>query len=111
MNPDATLISDIYASRESKILSTPRRNWLFNIIGQRLEGIEVRDPKLARFLCKLIPARCPFERTIQLFGHTLFCIPPLCKLNPFYDQLMVLRFRALSFLADTCEEDIAKYCC
>ncbi|HAA26397.1 MAG TPA: nitrogenase [Cyanobacteria bacterium UBA8553] len=111
MNPDATLISDIHAPIENKILSKLSQNWLFNIIGQRLEGIEVRDPKLARFLCRLIPARCPFERTLQIFGHTIIRIPPLCKLNPFYDQLMMLRFRALSFLADTCGEDIAKYCC
>lgn len=111
MNPNATLTSDIYGSRENKILIAPYRNWLFNILCTGLEGIEVRDPKQAQFLCRLIPARCPLERTIQLFGQTLLCIPPLCKLNPFYDQLMALRFRALSFLADSCGEDIAKYCC
>lgn len=111
MNSSATLTSKTYRLRENKIASQHNWNWLFNLIGQRIEGIEVRDAKLARLLCRLIPARCPFERTVQLFGHTLLQIPPLCKLNPFYEQLMVLRFRALSFLADTCGEDVAKYCC
>ncbi len=75
-----------------------------------LDGIEVKNPKTARLICKLIPAQCPFERHIQLFGRTLFYIPPMCKLNPLYEQLVGLRFRALCFLADTCGEDISAYC-
>jgi hypothetical protein len=111
MTPDATISSFTYGLREQKISRTPHRNGLFYTIEQRLEQIEITNPKLARWLCRVIPANCPFARTIKLFGYTLLCIPPLCKLNPFYDQLMALRFRSLSFLADTCGEDIAKYCC
>ncbi|MGK7890123.1 MAG: Mo-dependent nitrogenase C-terminal domain-containing protein, partial [Leptolyngbyaceae cyanobacterium] len=44
-----------------------------------------------------------------VWGHTLFHIPPLCKLNPVYDELVALRFRALCYLADTCGEDIQAY--
>ena len=63
-----------------------------------LDNIEISDPKLARFLSKVIPAQCPFERDIKLFGHSVAHIPPLCKLNPLYDQLVGLRFRALCYL-------------
>ncbi|MCS6815305.1 MAG: Mo-dependent nitrogenase C-terminal domain-containing protein, partial [Cyanobacteria bacterium] len=51
-------------------------------------------------ICQWIPAQCPFARTISWQGRTLLVIPPLCKLNPFYDELMGLRFRALSYLAE-----------
>ena len=80
----------------------PVRRWL--------DGIEIRDRQLARWLCQLIPAQCPFERDIQLWGRHLFHVPPMCKLNPVYEELVGLRFRSLSFLADVCGEDVAPYC-
>ncbi|XHX77162.1 MAG: DUF533 domain-containing protein [Stenomitos frigidus ULC029] len=80
----------------------PVRDWL--------DQMEVQDPKIAHFVCKMIPSQCPFERDITLFGRTIAHIPPLCKLNPLYDQLVGLRFRALSYLADECGEDISSYC-
>ncbi|MDB9514664.1 Mo-dependent nitrogenase C-terminal domain-containing protein [Kamptonema animale CS-326] len=75
-----------------------------------LDGWEIHDPSLAHFVCKMIPPQCPFERDITLFGRKLVHIPPMCKLNPLYDQLVGLRFRALSYLADECKEDISEYC-
>lgn len=75
-----------------------------------LDGWEIHDPSLAHFVCKMIPPQCPFERDITLFGRKLVHIPPMCKLNPLYDQLVGLRFRALSYLADDCKEDISEYC-
>ncbi|MBW4696211.1 MAG: nitrogenase [Lyngbya sp. HA4199-MV5] len=80
----------------------PVRDWL--------DKMDVQDPRIAHFLCKLIPSQCPFERDINLFGRTIAHIPPLCKLNPLYDQLVSLRFRALSYLADDCGEDVSPYC-
>lgn len=80
----------------------PLRQWL--------NGITLTDPQTARLLCKLIPAQCPFERDIHLFGKVLFHIPPMCKLNPLYEELVGLRFRALCYLADECGEDITVYC-
>ncbi len=74
-----------------------------------LEGMEIKDPRLAKFVCKVIPPQCPFERDINLFGRTIAHIPPLCKLNPLYEQFTMLRFRSLSYLADECGEDITKY--
>ena len=74
-----------------------------------LDGMEIRDPKVARFLCKLIPGQCPFERDVVVFGQKLVHIPPMCKINPLYDQLVGLRFRSLSYLADVCKEDVTPY--
>lgn len=87
--------------RGSSVLQ-PIQHWL--------ESIEIRSSRMARSLCKLIPARCPFERKITLFNRTVLCIPPLCKLNPFYDQLVELRFKSLMYLADECGEDVTLYC-
>lgn len=78
---------------------------------QWLENIEIKEKQTARQIVKLIPAQCPFAREIRVFGKVLFRIPPLCKLNPCYEQLVGLRFRALCFLADCCGEDVTPYCC
>lgn len=79
----------------------PIRDWL--------DGLEIHDPRVARFLCKMIPSQCPFERDVVLFGKKIVHIPPMCKINPLYEQLVGLRFRALSYLADECQEDVSKY--
>ena len=83
---------------------------IFQALRQRLDQVQVSSPKLAHRLCQLIPAQCPFERDITVFGRTLFHIPPMCKLNPLYDEVVALRFRALCFLADECGEDVTAYC-
>ncbi|HAJ59401.1 MAG TPA: nitrogenase [Cyanobacteria bacterium UBA8543] len=80
----------------------PVREWL--------DGMEIHDPRVARFVCKMIPSQCPFERDVVLFGRKIVHIPPMCKLNPLYEQLVGLRFRALSYLADERGEDISPYC-
>ncbi|MGF1514591.1 MAG: Mo-dependent nitrogenase C-terminal domain-containing protein [Elainellaceae cyanobacterium] len=80
----------------------PVREWL--------DQLDIESPGVARFLCKMIPPQCPFERDVKLFGHKLMHIPPMCKLNPLYEQLVGLRFRALSYLADDCGEDVSQYC-
>jgi hypothetical protein len=74
-----------------------------------LDGMDIKDTRLARFVCKVIPPQCPFERDINLFGRKIAHIPPLCKLNPLYEQFTTLRFRSLSYLADDCGEDISEY--
>ncbi|GAX40861.1 Mo-dependent nitrogenase family protein [Tolypothrix sp. NIES-4075] len=79
----------------------PMREWL--------DKLEIHDPRVARFLCKMIPSQCPFERDVVLFGRKIVHIPPMCKINPLYEQLVSLRFRALSYLADDCGEDISPY--
>lgn len=84
-------------------LLVPRLN-LVQSARQFLESIEIHNPKVARLLCRVIPNRCPFEREIKFFNHTILRIPPLCKLNPFYEQVMILRFKCLSYLADVCGE-------
>jgi hypothetical protein len=81
--------------------------YLRTLICQRFEAIEVHDIKTAKLLCKMIPVSCPFARDIKLFDHTLFHIPPLCKLNPLYEQVFNLRLKALSYLAHESGEDSA----
>ncbi|MBF2004654.1 Mo-dependent nitrogenase C-terminal domain-containing protein [Chlorogloeopsis fritschii PCC 9212] len=80
----------------------PLRHWL--------DSLQIRDRQLAHRLCTLIPAQCPFERDVKLFGRIFFHIPPMCKLNPLYEELVSLRFRALCYLADECGEDVSQYC-
>lgn len=80
----------------------PLKDWL--------DQMDIHDPRVARFLCKMIPPQCPFERDVALFGRKVIHIPPLCKLNPLYEQLVGLRFRSLSYLADDCGEDVSPYC-
>ena len=79
-------------------------------IRQWLNSLEIHNTKLAHTLCKLIPAQCPFEKDIVIFGRTLFHIPPMCKVNPLYEEVVTLRFKALRYLADECGEDITVYC-
>lgn len=89
----------------SKLQSTllrPLRQWL--------DSIEINSPKSARLISQLIPAQCPFERDVKIFGHVVAHIPPLCKLNPLYEEFVSLRFRSLCYLVDECGEDIQSYC-
>ncbi|MBD2608198.1 Mo-dependent nitrogenase C-terminal domain-containing protein [Scytonema hofmannii FACHB-248] len=83
---------------------------LLQPLRQRLDSLEIQNRKLAKFIAKIIPAQCPFERDIILFGRKIAHIPPMCKLNPLYDQFVGLRFRALCYLVDQCGEDIQSYC-
>ena len=98
------------SSRFQKLLSNLRRVDILQPLKQWLDNLEVRNSHFAHQICQVIPAQCPFERDVKLFGRTLFHIPPMCKLNPIYDQLVGLRFRALCYLVDTCGEDISAYC-
>jgi Mo-dependent nitrogenase C-terminus len=75
----------------------------------RLEKLEIKERETATKIVSLIPNQCPFAREIRLFNCYLGKIPPLCKLNPLYEDLMILRFRALSFLSEM-GEDITPYC-
>ena len=93
--------------------STTARIHSFNAlypIRQWLNGIEIRNAAIAHFICRIVPVQCPFERTIRLFGRISVHIPPLCKLNPLYEEIVGLRFRALCYLADECQQDVRHYC-
>jgi tellurite resistance protein len=68
---------------------------LLDAVRHWVDGIEPSDPEVARFLVRLIPAQCPFARDVKLFGWKLVHIPPMCKINPVYEQLVALRFRCL----------------
>jgi hypothetical protein len=99
-----------YSTVLQGVIAMLKLSSLRSLVCHRLEMIKVDNPKLAHLLCKLIPAQCPFERNLKLFGRTVLYIPPLCKLNPFYEQVVSLRFKCLCYLADECGEDITVYC-
>jgi hypothetical protein len=80
----------------------PLRTWMNHIV--------IDNMPLAHFLCRLIPCTCPFERTLT-WGDRTYHIPPLCKLNPLYNEVVYLRLRALSYLADDCGVDVSQYIC
>ncbi|MEC4819865.1 MAG: Mo-dependent nitrogenase C-terminal domain-containing protein [Scytonema sp. PMC 1069.18] len=102
---------EVDSDREVKQETFTRRKLdMLQPLRQRLDSWEIQDPKLARLIAKTIPAQCPFERDLILCGRKIAHIPPMCKLNPLYDQLVGLRFRALCYLADVCGEDIQSYC-
>lgn len=82
-------------------LFKPVKNWI--------SQISIRNPAQAHRLAGLIPAQCPFERDIVLWGRVIAHIPPMCKINPVYYELIELRFKALCYLADECGEDISAY--
>lgn len=105
---------EVAVESDSSPALTPPKKCKLNVdvlhpVKDWLEGMEVKDPRLAKFICKIIPPQCPFERDINLFGRKVAHIPPLCKLNPLYEQFTMLRFRSLSYLADECGEDVTKY--
>ncbi|MBH8575334.1 nitrogenase [Nostocaceae cyanobacterium CENA369] len=77
---------------------------LLDYLRQKLDSIEITNPKVAQFFCWLIPSCCPFERTIKVFERPILYIPPLCKLNPLYEQLVSIRFRSLNYLANQSTE-------
>ena len=112
LQPELSQSSSLQSSslRPSTFPNKPPRRSPLQPIYDWLDQLQVTDSRTAHWIAKLIPAQCPFERDLKLFGRTLAHIPPLCKLNPFYDQFVGLRFRALCYLVDECGEDIQSYC-
>ena len=58
-----------------------------------LDNMEM-DLDRAKFICKLIPSKCPFNRQYWVGNRLVLFIPPLCHFNPLYRQLTDLRLRA-----------------
>lgn len=88
-------------------LSLHSHNWL-SPLRKVIDQIQIRDTKWAHILCRMIPNQCPFSRDIHLCGRVLFRIPPLCKLNPLYDEVMGLKVKAATYLSEQ-GEDISVY--
>ena len=80
---------------------------IFQPVRRWIEGIPVENEKTAHRIVSIIPADCPFERDVKIFRRTVAHIPPMCKLNPLYDQLVMLRFKAMCYLVDECGVDAA----
>ncbi len=99
-----------HLSHDLHTQSVNQRRWLcvdvLSPIRRWLNQLEVSNAAIAHAICRWIPAQCPFARTIYWQGRTVLVIPPLCKLNPLYEELIELRFRALSYLAHQPHSDI-----
>ncbi len=76
------------------------------LVRKWLQSIEIHNQKIAKLFCIIIPAHCPFQKEVKIFNHILFRIPSLCKLNPFYEELIALRFKSLSYLAARCSNNL-----
>ena len=106
---DANVIPAVGTPLSSR-LPKPHQKNVLQPVKDWLDGWEIHDPRLAHFVCKIIPPQCPFERDIVLFGRKIVHIPAMCQINPLYEQLVGMRFRALCYLADECKEDVSSYC-
>ncbi|MCU0536996.1 MAG: Mo-dependent nitrogenase C-terminal domain-containing protein [Hydrococcus sp. Prado102] len=94
------IILDLASTLSGRSYRRPNRKFdLLKSIRNWIDRFEIKDIPTAKFICRWIPASCPFERDITLFGRKLFHIPPLCHINPLYQELSLLRFRAEIFLA------------
>jgi tellurite resistance protein len=104
------IVPPVVGTPLSSRLPKPHHKNVLQPVKDWLDGWEIHDPRLAHFVCKVIPPQCPFERDIVLFGRKIVHIPAMCQINPLYEQLVGMRFRALCYLADECKEDISSYC-
>ena len=104
------IVPPVVGTALSSRLPKPHQKNVLQPVKDWLDGWEIHDPRLAHFVCKIIPPQCPFERDIVLFGRKIVHIPAMCQINPLYEQLVGMRFRALCYLADECKEDVSSYC-
>ncbi|PZU95859.1 MAG: nitrogenase [Pseudanabaena sp.] len=102
-------INDLRENLEAASHHEEHHPKLLEPVKEWLDHMDIHDSRLANLICKVIPAQCPFERDVVLFGRKIMHIPAMCEINPLYDQLVGLRFRSLSYLADK-GEDVSKYC-
>jgi len=96
-----SVAQQIESAGASLDMLSPLRSWL--------NGLTFKNPAIAHRVCRVVPTQCPFERDIRVMGKRVLRIPPLCKLNPLYEEVVSLRFRALCYLADECGEDVSAY--
>ncbi|MCX5936412.1 MAG: TerB family tellurite resistance protein [Pseudanabaena sp. LacPavin_0818_WC45_MAG_42_6] len=102
-------INDLRQKLESSSHHEEHHPNLLEPVKEWLDHMDIHDSRIANLICKVVPAQCPFERDVVLFGRKIMHIPAMCEINPLYDQLVGLRFRSLSYLADK-GEDVSKYC-
>lgn len=62
-----SVIKNKLSKTQSNLLQ-PLRQWL--------DSLDIQNQKLAKFIAKLIPAQCPFERDIILFGRKITIFRP-----------------------------------
>lgn len=53
---------------------------------------------IVHYLAIKLPDSCPFNITINIGKLHLFTIPPLCKLNPLYEEVIEEKLRIKGYL-------------
>jgi tellurite resistance protein len=109
LDQEITAINELRIKLEANSDHEEHHPDLLEPVKEWLDHMDIHDSRLANLICKVVPSQCPFERDVVLFGRKIMHIPAMCEINPLYDQLVGLRFRSLSYLADK-GEDISKYC-
>jgi len=109
LDQEVTAINELRIKLEAASHQDEHHPDLLEPVKEWLDHMDVHDLRLANLICKIVPAQCPFERDLSLFGRKIMHIPAMCEINPLYDQLVGLRFRSLSYLAEK-GEDVSKYC-
>ena len=109
LNQEIKPINDLRQNLEGSSHHDEHHPSLLEPVKEWLDHMDIHDSRLANLICKVVPAQCPFERDVVLFGRKIMHIPAMCEINPLFDQLVGLRFRSLNYLADK-GEDISKYC-
>ena len=81
----------------------PLRNWL--------ENLNISNPQASAQAVSTDPIPMSLSSAISIYlGARSYIFPPMCKLNPLYEEVVMLRFKAMCYLADECGEDISQYC-
>ena len=109
LDQEITAINELRIKLEANSDHEEHHPDLLEPVKEWLDHMDIHDSRLANLICKVVPSQCPFERDVVLFGRKIMHIPAMCEINPLYDQLVGLRFRSLTYLADK-GEDISKYC-
>lgn len=72
VNPDVEneqIVNRNHLAKTRLDILQPLRGWL--------DSLDIQNQKFARFIAQTIPAQCPFERDIVLFGRKIAHIPPV----------------------------------
>ncbi|MDJ0725076.1 MAG: Mo-dependent nitrogenase C-terminal domain-containing protein [Prochloraceae cyanobacterium] len=78
-----------------------------------IEQIAVKNETHPRFICKLIPGNCSFEkRDFILFGKRLFHLSPICQPNLLStNSSLWVGALLINYLSEDLNEAISQYIC
>lgn len=75
------------------VYNSDREEFYLEIKYNKLMG----KKQIIHWLAIHLPDSCPFQRKIVILGFYLFTFPSLCKLNPFYYEVMEEKLKILGY--------------